>query len=312
MIVEIQELNKKLETTLLAREDYSRGFNGLRASSAGDCPRLLDSLMNEPPSQVNTLDINNALRMERGTYLHLMWGKLLSEALGDDFTEEMEFSWDIGDSQPMLGHPDGYIYSLKVVYELKTVSLHTFEMVKNQNAPLNSNYLQANLYANGAIAEGREVDGVIIHYFNVNSSESLYFYMGYDESIANETLDMFRQRVINKATGTIVDRPYTDPSSSPCWFCKMKDRCYEGWSEQVENMGAASFTQESAPDLVAHVNDAINLRNVRLGSTKGEEVAKSSIASFLINRNLKAAKVDDKSISIKLGTKGNPLVTIKE
>lgn len=309
MIEEIRSLNNKIESALLDRDDYkdSPDKAGLRASRVGDCPRLLDYRLQDT---LAPLRFNNAIRMERGTWLHLMWTELMSDSLGSDFSYGQEFSFPLNSGDPITGHPDGYIKSLSAIWELKTVSASTFTMIKQNDSPIISHFLQSNLYCLGMSQEA-EVSQSLIHYFNVDNGESLFLPCPYDESIANDGIEMFNQRLANKEKGLIAERPYSDPSASPCWYCPAKDKCYDGWVSEVKNMTTTVLDIAEHSELHSNVQDCTTSRAMRLASDKAEKGFKEKVSSYLLSRQIKAAKLGEFSIDIKLGTKGNPLVTIK-
>ena len=54
------------------------------------------------------------------------------------------------------------------------------------------------------------------------------------------------------------------------------------------------------------------MRTTRLESDKIESTSKASIADSLMKRGISSASIGEFTIDIKLGSKNNPIVTVKE
>lgn len=298
---EIRELVRGMDHAQL------NGFE-LRASSVGECERLLDYRAqgyDEP-----AVDYSQAVRMLMGHKLHEMWQEVMALKFGQGFhSMEQELVIDLGDGHQLTGHPDGVLSEYDAVYELKTVSKNTFEMIRSNDEPLRSHVEQGTIYA---CALG--VSHVLIHYFSRDTGESLYYLVPVDRQEYEALLEKMRQRLANKETNTIADRPYNDPTAAPCWYCSMNERCYQGYEAEVTGMGQATFNDESRPGRLAI--EAHQLRLERLAIEKVEKDSKKTLIEELLSQNVSACRVqgDDfrLDVSIKLGSKHNPLISIKE
>ncbi len=277
-----------------------------RMSKAGDCERMMDYAVQRGEGAP---DPSQALRMYFGTKIHDMWRELLEKIMPGDFHgAEVEAKYHDtvdGEEFVIVGHPDGQIKSLNAVYELKSVSENTFNLINQQGHALPMHYEQANLYAHVL-----GMTQVVFHYFNKNNSESLFLVAPASASVAKQTIEKFRRRKVNARDNVIAPRPYTDPTSSPCWFCKFKTECYEGYAQQVSSMSAQVLPIESP--VYDDVEMAWNMRAIRLEHEKKEEVAKAALADKLIKLGINRARIGRFAIDLKLGGKQNPLTTIKE
>jgi hypothetical protein len=251
-------------------------------------------------------DTTQILRMDKGTSLHASWQEHLKEAWKGDYTmAEAEVEVRLKSGRKISGHIDGYIPSLNAVYELKTVADSTFVMVRNQDSPIPAHYEQGNLYAKAINA-----DQILFHYYNTNSGESLYLLSPFSQAQADQTMDKFEEREEHMAKGTISDRPYHDPTGSPCWYCPYKEECYSGWAGEVNGMGAQEIDHKP---LALAARMALVNKEERLKYDKLEKAEKASIAKLMLQElELNKAITKNHTVTIKLGTKGNPLVTVKE
>lgn len=298
------EIDDRVRGAVLDREEFKPYEFKVRASSAGECRRLIEYHLRDG---VSAPTYEQAIRMMVGTKLHEMWQEILSHALGEDFhsfEEELEVERD---GIKFSGHPDGEIESLDAIYELKTVGNNTFDMVVNQDGPIQMHVEQSNVYA---IAKGRS--NIIIHYFNKNSGESFYCVFDSSQSLFDLTIKKFKEAFENNKASLIGPRPYSDPSNSPCWFCSKKSICYEGFEAEVKSMGDATLSVEEHSWLHDVVIACDESRDARLKCDKKEKEAKAEIGDYL-SRQLKInkAKIGNYLIDIKLGSKQNLLINIK-
>ena len=268
-------------------------------SQAGICPRLLDYELIEGSPAV---DLDASLRMSRGKALHNMWQPMMIDIFGDGFSRaEEELSITLSDGTVVLGHPDGYIKDYDCVYELKTVGMHTFQMVHTRDHPLPMHIEQGNLYAH---AMG--LPRILFHYFDSSSCQSLWFMVPYNEIMAFETIKKFETSLINAEECGIGPRPYTDPTGSPCWFCHKNEKCYEGWNRELSGMKEAALTvtqNGQARYILSYGKD-------RLSSEKLEKKMKADLAAELLQAGVKQAESDQYRVMVSLGKKGNPLVKV--
>lgn len=299
------EQEDKIKSTLLGRPDFSRTEAELRISKAGDCARLLDYELQKGQSPI---EYGQAMRMLMGTKLHEMWQEIMLEAFPLDFINpEKELMIEIG-GQTIKGHPDGEFDSLDAVYELKTVGMNTFTMIKNGDAPLPQHYEQANTYA-GILGRGQ----ILFHYFSKDSGESLFMFAPYSPELFDATKRKLHKRIANKALGLIDDRPHHDPTAAPCWYCPRKDECYLGYEKEVNSMDVGHrFSEEHDPDVFLLVKAIDKNRNTRLESDKAEKLFKSELTNHLMGMGISHAFVGSYNVSIKLGKNNNPLLTLKE
>jgi hypothetical protein len=236
-----------------------------------------------------------------------MWREIFEKLFPNDFNNaEQEITYVDGDLT-ITGHPDGQINSLDCVYELKSVSDNSFNMVVNNAQPMPMHYEQANMYS--YVLKRSQI---LFHYFNKNNSESYFCVVPASIDVAKNTIEKFKQRQVNEASKTIADRPYTDPTASPCWFCKYNLECYSTYKAEVTAMTVAQLDDHVDAGILRHTNMAWTMRTKRLESEKAEDNAKAAIADALIKRGIKAANINAYSIEIKLGSKNNPITSIKE
>lgn len=310
--MEFLPLEDKIINHIMSDPQYQGRSFEWRMSKAGDCPRLMDLELVYGKAPV---DYTSAMRFRRGHALHTMWQEIYQEALGDDFQNpELEMTIEVSaevdgvkHTQVITGHNDGEIASLDATYELKNVSDATYSMVAGRGHPLPANYEQGNLYA-----FVRKRKNVLFHYYNCNNGQSQWFMAPMSVTAAENTLAKFAERIINKNRGVIADRPYADPSGSPCFFCSKKSVCYEGFSGEFSRMGAKQYQIVEFKELYDVVGEATRARNQRLMWEKQEEAAKNRVAQMLLTQNVNYALIGEYKIEIKLGSKGNPNTTIRE
>jgi len=300
---QILELRKKIESHLESSDDYNNKEFQWRMSAAGQCPRLMDYTIKHG---AKPFDIQGIFRMERGQALHDRWQDTISDAIGEDFIDvEKELSIKLKSGREILGHIDGYIPSMDAIYELKTVADSTFIMIMNMGTPISQHYEQGNLYAHSYGAKN-----ILFHYYNSNSGESTYMLSPFSDALALETMAKFEQRELHIESGCIAERPHHDPTCSPCWYCSYKDKCYEGWGDEVKGMGS---TEMDSMELSVSAGLAIRSQKQRLSSDKEEKKHKAELVRVMLSEmKINKAVLKGHTINIKLGTKGNPLVTVKE
>lgn len=303
-------LKNRLDEGISSLDEFQSEFT-LRASMAGYCPRLIDYELQDPkPSDINA---EQGVKMLMGTALHEMWQGLLARILGDDFTgmeEEVALIADDGDYRISIpGHPDGIINldGTKVVYELKCVSSSSFMMVVNQDQPIDSHYEQANVYA-----ASLGLDQILFHYFNRDNGQSFFMLSPSSASLVEHTKTKLLQRVKNLKSGTIEERPYHDPTGSPCFFCSRRVQCYEGFESEVKSFDKIHVSEDSAEGRV--ITDYNMARTVRLDSEKTEAKMKDLVTKIMMKLGANTIEVDESGLvtTLKLGKNGNPLVSIKE
>lgn len=302
------EIQSKIETHILSLPDYSGNSDLLRFSKLGECPRLLDYEMQRGRSPFS---FEQAMRMHAGTYLGHMWRDIMTGALGADFVgaeEELTVTLEVdGETHVMPGHPDGEIISLDAIWELKSVSDSTYKMVEGQGHALPQHYLQGNGYA-----YVKKRSNILFQYFNTDNKQSLFLMAPMVESLAESSFEMMRQRIRNKKAGVIADRPHTDPTKSPCWFCPRIEECYAGYASEVSAMTPANLNEEQERELQAFTEAAWSARMTRLECEKHETKYKEAISKMLLKLGFNNAKVGTFTVNVKLGKNNNPLVEIKQ
>jgi hypothetical protein len=228
------------------------------------------------------------------------------EIFGDSFTSiEEEVTLPITDELVMTGHPDGVIKDYDAVYELKTVGLFGFAKVESDDKPYSAHIDQANLYAHALGTKN-----IIIHYFDSSSCKSKFFLIPYNADLARTTVQKFADGYSRLATGKFIDRPHSDPTSSPCSYCDYQVPCYEGWTDQVEKMGYREIDPEKAPGLHTTAKMAYAHKQDRLSATKWEDKMKKSLSEELIKTETREASVGEYHVKVKIGTRGNPIVSV--
>lgn len=302
--MEALSIQKKIHDYIVGLPDYAARPYELRMSGAGDCPRMADYLMRDG---VGGADYSHAMRMHTGTWLHKMWREIKVGAFGDDYVgSEEEISIEV-EGRKIYGHPDGIFKSVRAVDEFKSCSDSTFHMVRTNGAPIPAHYEQGNTYC-GAL----ELDQVVFHYFNKDSGESLFLIAPFNRAVFDMTIEKFRQRIINNIRGTIAGRPYADPTATPCWFCRKKDECYEGFTSEVKAMARVAFSPDTETELYSLVSLVDEHRQKRLDSEKIETENKSNVAKLLLSRGINACDIGEFDVQIKLGKNGNSLVNVKK
>lgn len=299
-------IDYKVREYILNHPSLGQRSSHLRMSMSGDCPRMLDydGVMGQKP-----IDYYQSLKMIRGTWLHPMWQSIMKGIFGSDFIDaEEEICLEVeagGEIHKIPGHPDGVIVPLDAVYELKSVSRNTFDLIQRQDHPLPSHVEQGNAYAHV-----KKRGFVLIHYYCPDNGESLYYQVPYSESLALSTIVKFRERIINRWLKRVSDRPYHNPTAAPCFFCSWREECYAGFREQVSGFGQAPLPVTS--ELYEHCKLADRSRFQRLMSEKLEDEARAKSAEFMIANALKSASIGEYEVEVSIGKKGNPIATIRK
>lgn len=285
-----------------SHQDYKNDKFEWRMSNAGMCQRLMDYSIQRG---VKPFDSKQIMRMEKGQWLHDMWQKHLADMMGEDFCDaEKELTFSLNSGRVITGHIDGYIKSLDALYELKTVADSTFIMVNNQDKPIQSHYEQASTYA--AVYGAKNI---LFHYYNTNSGDSTFFLTPCSSDALGSAKDKFEAAEENEKSGVISIRPYSDPTESPCWYCSYKDECYKTWEGEVKSYGASKVLDKG---FASSVSNCDSMRTIRLDADKSEKKLKKEISEFMVAMEIKDASVEGYTVNLKLGAKGNPLITIKE
>lgn len=303
-MTECLELEEKIRAHVLGLPDYQKRAFEWRLSRSGDCARAMDlDMIHGMPG----FDLGHALRLMHGTHIHKMWQELLAQALGDDFTDvEKEVFIEV-DGMSIPGHPDGRIKSMNAVYELKTVSDNSFTKALEMGTPFPAHYEQDNMYAH---AMG--CSNIITHYYNKNTSENLFLLAPYSEEIAKLTMLKFKERKDNMRERKIADRPYHDPTSTPCTYCNHKAMCYQNFEAEVAGMGSQVLLPESNMEVYTAAQQAWLMRAERLKAEKLEEFNKSKLGKFMLSTGFRSIKIGAYVAEIKLGKNKNPLVSVRE
>jgi hypothetical protein len=299
------EFEVRLHDYLKDRPDLQNNGFEFRASAVGECPRLMDYQYQDGKADIEK---PQAERMLIGHAVHDMWQEMVGEMYGDDFIgveKAIEIPFDVdGEEHYISGHPDGILKPYHSVYELKSCSDYTFQAIKRDDKPFDSHRAQANLYA-----WALSLPMILFHYYNRNTGESLFFEVPTSAELAAESIEKFAQRVRNKKLGVIEERPYTDQSSTPCWYCERKTQCYEGFSDQV-NSGVDLVTDD--PEVLGWVESINQARSVRLNNESLEKDIKARLAKWMISGCIKTLRAGDSIVNVTVGKNNNPLISIKE
>lgn len=264
--------------------ECERPDNRLRASSSGQCLRRLDydGVFGAP-----ALKAEEWLRFEMGHKAHEIWTKIFQDAYGDDFMhvdEEVRIVTPKG--REIIGHPDGRLQSQRTTVEFKSCSKAVFDMVERGGKPLPEHVAQANLYCH---AFGDEK--ILILYYDKNGSKYLVFTLDYDIALATFTLETFDLAYENRETKRISPRPYADKTAAPCFYCPHRDRCYEGFEQDVSGAQSGYLEDKDVLDLARKYWDA---RTLRLDTEKREDgIMSGLIREVLVKRNMNEAFVVD-------------------
>lgn len=296
------EIQQAIDQAVLTRPDMMGSQRvELRMSAAGDCPRLLDyKLQNGRPEA----SLQSAMRLLTGEPIHDFYRGVFSSAFSDFTMAESELALDLGLGDPVLGHCDGFIPSIGAVLEVKTVSESTFKMVKGSGEPLMSHRAQGNLYC-GCIEGASQV---LFLYHNRNSGEYLVYLVPFSATLFVETKAKFLAAREREAAGVMHDRPYQDPTESPCFFCDFKSQCYEGFDSQV-----ASGNSQLAEGETALLSDGfITIRRNRLAMEKSEDHIKGRLMTTMIENKISRLIYNNSTLEVRVGKTGKPLLTVKE
>lgn len=301
MVVEL--IDQRIRDHILNRPDMNKSFE-IRMSTAGFCGRMMDydwQMGKKRPS------FQSAVRMLTGEPFHDFWRVTLSEIFGDGFKyaeEEIATEITAGDETIRVpGHADGYLQEFDCITEVKSVSSSTFSMVNTQGTPLASHYEQGNIYADTIGAAW-----ILFIYHNRDSGEYCLLMAPRSAELAASTKAKWVQRVLNKRAGVIADRPYSDSTGSPCWFCDWKDECYKGFASEV----AAMTTAELVGVEMVIAKDYVGHRASRLESEKLEAKKKVDLIDALVKQKINQAMVNGLGkFILKVGKNNNPLLDYK-
>ena len=279
-----------------------------RMSAGGECQRKMEF---DQIRGITQPDISVMIKTMSGTYLHEMWQHIMVAALGDDFQSaesevELEFPTKDG-MKKVMGHPDGVIGSLGAIWELKTVTDATFQMIGNNDDPIQAHYEQANLYAHAL-----GLDKIWFQYFNRNSGASMYIMRPASIDLAVLTLKKFGNVYDNVKAGVVSPRTYTNPEDSPCWFCSHKEHCYEGYEKEVGDMTSVSLDTSKFEELYRDAKFYWHNRKERLDAEKREAEFRKRIGEQMIRMGHNGVTIGEYAATLKLGKNKNPIVTVKE
>jgi len=130
-----------------------------------------------------------------------------------------------------------------------------FKLIEGMDGPLNEHRKQANLYCHAL-----EAQGVLYVYVNKNNSKVRCFWDAYDFMLAQSTIDFFDVAHENRNLGRISDRPYSDKTSNPCYWCAHQDKCYEDFEEQIGNLKDEYHTQDAG---IYEITEKYNDKRIR-------------------------------------------------
>lgn len=300
---------EKLKPVVEALPENAKPAADLRMSVAGECQRKLEYQTLLGPKAI---DVTSFLRMETGSYLGKMMADLCMMAMPKDFINpERELRLVTPAGTEIIGHQDAEVLSLDATLDFKWVSDSTFQMLKNQNAPLDTNVSQINLYS---MANGHKYN--LLVYINRETYEFLEFYFEADPLFAASILHKIDMVNENRKAKTLSPRQYTDKSDSPCWYCPYKEECYTGFAQEIEKMAeAVSVSDPQARDLAM---TSFNARRQRLAYEKEEENSRTKLGALLHGLGIKQASItpDERgvafSVDIKAGKKDNLICTVRE
>lgn len=299
----LKSIQEKIEKSILDSDDFNRGFE-FRMSMAGDC---ILKMCRDAQEGKKKPAIENALRMGIGHPIHNYWRAIFDEAFNDDF----EFAEDLitleievdGEIIKVPGHPDGSLLSADAAVEFKSVSDSTYTLVYNRGKPLEAHGDQANIYAHVL-----KKKNILYVYCNRDNGQFLMFWEEYSKERAEKVLNKWITAARHNAAKTLPARPYQDATGSPCFFCDWKESCYKDFAQQVSKMGARKISDDTH---IKDVNQYADVRLNKLKSEKQEEEIKTAIALWMIDNNLNQTETPAGIITLKIGTKNNPLISIK-
>lgn len=279
----------------------------IRMSTAGECIRKMDY---ESQLGKGIPSVQSAFRLATGEPIHDFWRKILEKVYGPDFhavETEVIIPIQTSDGEVIVkGHPDGALASLRAVLEVKSVSSSTFTLVKNNNRPLEAHRAQGNVYVR-ALGMSR----CVFIYHSRDNGEFLVLVEEFDQALFDKTILKWVRVYENKKLGIISDRPYIDATGSPCFFCDFKERCYRGYAETVDGYSKKSAVDEPEFNRLAEVYSGV--RKSKLASEKAEENVKQDLAVWMLDKSINQARdLAGREILLKIGSKNNPLISIKE
>lgn len=294
------EIQQKIDHAVLSRPDMAQSSRvELRMSAVGDCPRLLDYKLQHGRSEAS---LASAMRLLTGEPIHEFYRRTLADAFGDDFQmAEAEISFDIGIGSPIVGHCDGLLNSLGYIVEVKTVGEATYSLVKTRGAPLSQHLDQGNFYC-GSLNQ----KAILFIYHNRNSGEYLTYVVPFSKETFDRTVEKLRAAREREARKVMIDRPYHNPTESPCFYCDFKTECYKNFDGEI----ASGDTRPAEGVLLEKIRSFLSMRKERLAVSKAEDQAKSEIMSSMIANKLKAVTADSFKLELSVGKNNNPLLKI--
>jgi HSP20 family molecular chaperone IbpA len=284
--------SEMIKAEVLRMPEYQpRNFEP-RMSSSGDCPR---ALRYDKEYQRPAPSFGQAMRMMLGDYTHLMMQQILTKTYTDFHSAEIEIEY-VDDGVTIKGHPDGVIDSLDCVVEIKSSSQETMRMVLN-SGPLPSHIRQGNVY--GYVLKKKNV---LFIYVNRNNGEIYCHPLPVNGILAEQSLDMLIE-VAKAPVGEQIPRPYSNPSESPCWFCSHKERCYEGFDQEIAGMKTGVEYHHTHVPLLAHsAYESVQHRNARLILERAEEDKRAEVIIQMMSMQEKALSIvyENTKISIEM------------
>lgn len=292
---------------VLALPDNKAPAHDLRMSVAGECPRKLEYQALEGSAPIG---FDSFMRMESGVWLGRMMAHWFDRAFPGNFVnQEMEVKLLTPKGREIVGHIDGEVKSVDAVLDFKWVSSNSFQMITDQGKPLDANIDQIALYT-----EALKKSASILIYINRESPGLIApFMFGHDSTHAANILARLDSVIDNREAKKISDRPYHDKSESPCWYCPYKDKCYEGFSGEIQAYKIEELVHDEAFKLA---KQAVLSRTLRLIYEKTEEDMRSGLGSLLNGMQIKQATLvngtEKLSASLTVGKKDNLITTVRE
>jgi hypothetical protein len=234
---------------------------------------------------------------------------------GDDFIEEGHVSIEVGDKK-MPGHYDGKISSLDCVLEVKTIGKFMFDKVKESGQPLVQHYEQANIYAHGTKARW-----ILFMYYNRDNGDYTLMMLPYNKSLAKSTINKMNYVFNTDTKWEKIERPYNNATNAPCYYCELKDKCYDGYSNEIADLekpdlSCGGFIPSEYMNVVGLCISLDHVNNERLDRERRVDDLKTKIVTELNRMNLKGLKLKDAdgidiNLTMTVGKNNNPLISNK-
>ncbi len=206
-------------------EENKNPTSFLRISMAGSCEREIDLQLIHGKKPVS---FESYMRFQIGHMSEDIMIEILKKAFSDDIYDcQQPVYMTIDGENPIAGHCDFRIKSLKATGEIKSVSENTFKMIQNEGKPFDQHILQTNSYAK-LLGDPY----CIILYLNRNTGELLDFMFETDEIMFLGTKSKFSSALARKGI-EVTPRPYNDATQSPCFYCNWKTECYINFKNEV-------------------------------------------------------------------------------